>query len=204
MTKSQYYKITYDHDFDENELTNKLKILAMKNNRQPIPPRIYVYKNDTETIALLNYEKKVTLSNYQKFNFDNIIGKLEPISSSVFENIIRTSKIDVKYKLESVICSICNKEKLKNKFISIDTPVCMNCHKENNSENLSMEIVEELDPSYRFRDAYDIYTKYTIFSKKHGLTKDAYINKLENDLAELNHKFTECLLTVHKMLSTNS
>lgn len=265
MSKSQFYTVSYEHDFDENELYDKIRVLSMKNNRCSYPPRIFVYKNNGETIALLDYSKKVTLCNSKKFNFKcdgtEVIGKLESITASTFETILIQRNLSLENKLyeNSVMakCSICRKDKMKDKFmptnstqsisdkpyapvlrdpwsptmkplreprfpgdlvakrplvsdkgppvqgVKVETLICISCHKKKSANDpeieTSMELMEELDPTYRFRTMYDNYIMHSIYSKKHGLTKDAYINKIENDLLELNKKYTECILMIHKL-----
>lgn len=249
MSKSQFYKVSYEHDFDENELYDKIRVLSMKNNRCSYPPRIYVYKNNGETIALLDYSKKVTLCNSKKFNFKcdgtEVIGKLESITASTFETILIQRNLSLENKLyeNSVMakCSICRKDKMKDKLIpnnstpsisnkpfapvlrdpwslntrnvadkgpevqgdKVETLICISCHNKKSAKDptieTSMELMEELDPAYQFRTMYDNYIMHSIYSKKHGLTKDAYINKIENDLLELNKKYTECILMIHKL-----
>ena len=84
-----------------------------------------------------------------------------------------------------------------------ETLICISCHNKKSAKDptieTSMELMEELDPAYQFRTMYDNYIVHSIYSKKHGLTKDAYINKIENDLLELNKKYTECILMIHKL-----
>ncbi len=211
MSKSQYFKITYENDFDEKELYDKIKILSMKNNRDTVPPRIYIYKNEKGMIALLDYAKKVTLSNFEKFNFASngvkITGLLESVSTSTFNHIIAEIKPHLKYQIEeksiTETCRKCKQVKLTTKFMPDDTTLCIGCHKAQNVKepniDTSKRIMEELDPTYQFRTMYDNYIMHNIYSKKHNLTKDEYINKLENDILALNEKYTECVLMIHKL-----
>ena len=273
MPKSQYFTVTYKNVFHEKDIYDKLKILSMKNNREPIPPKIYIHTTGTEgpkcptdigvqqdakrtefagtegpkTLALLDYGKKVTLSNLEKFNFRSIapgelcslsvqqdadvddgstlhIGTIESISATYFNNFLSKNKVfpttneDVS-TLPILICDICKQSKLKTKFADIGVqqdakrtafagtfgpkPTCISCYKEKNKKLPLKEIakkkVEELDPLQITRDVITNYAEYDIFCKKYKLTKDEYIEKMENKIQMLEDQNMECMLMIHRL-----
>ncbi len=225
MSKSQHFLLSYNALFSEKDLYEKIKVLAMKNNRDPIPPRIHIYNNDSSN-AILDYGKKVTLKNMEKFNFRDklsnenslYVGTLKAITSAEFNQKKADNKTypEIQISLDTYKCKICNK-KLMGTWEQVPIVyeavsggldlVCKQCSKDSlettsepvSPKRIAKKITEELDPSYQIRNVIDNYMTYNIYSKKYNLTKDEYINKLENDIRLLNEKYTECMIIVHNI-----